>query len=71
MNLMEECRELIKSNFSAVMETDDFLNLDAKQVIKWMSGDDIIIKAEEEVFKGIVKVARLDFLGGIPPTFEL
>ena len=55
MNLMEECRELIKSNFSAVMETDDFLNLDAKQVIKWVSSDDIIIKAEEEVFKGIVK----------------
>ena len=37
------------------METDDFLNLDAKQVIKWVSSDDIIIKAEEEVFKGIVK----------------
>ena len=55
MNLMDECRELIKSNFSAVMETDDFLNLDAKQVIKWVSSDDIIIKAEEEVFKGIVK----------------
>ena len=55
MNLMEECRELIKSNFSALMETDDFLNLDAKQVIKWVSSDDIIIKAEEEVFKGIVK----------------
>ena len=55
MNLMEECRELIKSNFSAVMETDDFLNLDVRHVSKWVSSDDITVKAEEEVFKGIVK----------------
>ena len=55
MNLMEECRELIKSNFSAVMETDDFLNLDVKHVSKWVSSDDITVKAEEEVFKGIVR----------------
>ena len=54
-NLMEECRELIKSNFSAVMETDDFLNLDARHVSKWVSSDDVTVKAEEEVFKGIVK----------------
>ena len=55
MNLMEECRELIKSNFSAVMETDDFLNLDVRHVSKWVSSDDVTVKAEEEVFKGIVK----------------
>ena len=55
MNLMEECRELIKSNFSAVKETDDFLNLDVRHVSKWVSSDDITVKAEEEVFKGIVK----------------
>ena len=42
MNLKEECREFIKSNFSAVMETDDFLNLDAKQVLEWVPRDDII-----------------------------
>ena len=55
VNLKEECRELIKSNFSAVMETDDFLNLDAKQVLAWVSSDDITVSAEEEVFRGIVK----------------
>ncbi|XP_073249603.1 kelch-like protein 12 [Porites lutea] len=55
VNLKEECRELIKSNFSAVMETDDFLNLDAKQVLEWVSSDDITVSAEEEVFRGIVK----------------
>ena len=55
VNLKEECRELIKSNFSAVMETDDFLNLDAKQVLEWVSSDDVTVSAEEEVFRGIVK----------------
>ena len=55
MNLKEECREFIKSNFSAVMETDDFLNLDAKQVLEWVPRDDIIVSAEEDVFRGIVE----------------
>ena len=55
VSLKEKCLELIMSNFSAVMETDDFLNLDAKQIMEWVSSDDIIIKTEEDVFKGIVK----------------
>ena len=46
---------MINSDFSAVMETDDFLSLDIKQVMEWVSSDDIIVNAEEEVFKGIVK----------------
>jgi len=37
------------------METEDFLNLDVKQVREWVSSDDIIVSTEEEVFKGIVK----------------
>ena len=47
--------EMINSNFSVVMETDDFLNLDVKQVMEWVSSDDITVSAEEQVFKGIVK----------------
>ena len=55
VSLKEKCLELIMSNFSAVMETNDFLNLDAKQIMEWVSSDDIVVKAEEDVFKGIVK----------------
>ena len=47
--------EVINSNFSVVMETDDFLNLDVKHVMEWVSSDDITVSAEEEVFEGIVK----------------
>ena len=52
--LREKAHEMINSDFSAVMETDDFLNLDIKQVMEWVSSDDITVNAEEEVFKGIV-----------------
>ena len=55
MHLREKAREMINSDFSAVMETDDFLSLDIKQVMEWVSSDDITVNAEEEVFKGIVK----------------
>jgi len=53
--LKEEARGMINSDFSAVMETEDFLSLDMKQVMEWVSSDDIIVNTEEEVFKGIVK----------------
>jgi len=53
--LREKAREMINSDFSAVMETDDFLNLDIKQVMEWVSSDDVTVNAKEEVFNGIVK----------------
>ena len=37
------------------METEDFLKLDMKRVMEWVSSNDITVGAEEEVFKGIVK----------------
>ena len=53
--LREGAHEVINTNFSAVMETDDFLNLDIKQVIEWVSSDDVIVTDEEEIFKGIIR----------------
>ena len=38
-----------------MLETEDFVSLDIKQVIEWVSSDDITVNTEEEVFKGIVK----------------
>ena len=55
VELKEKCREVIKSKFRVVMETVDFLNLDMKQVMEWVSRDDVIVKEEEDIFKGIVK----------------
>ena len=38
--LKKKCCEAINSNFSVVTETKDFLNLDEKQVMEWVSSDD-------------------------------
>ena len=55
VELKEKCRDVINTNFSVVMETEDFLKLDQKQVMEWVSSDDVIVDAEENIFKGIVK----------------
>ena len=55
VELKEKSREVINLNFSVVMETEDFLKLDMKQVMEWVSGDDVVISAEEDVFNGILK----------------
>ena len=53
--LTEICCSVINLNFSDVLKTDDFLNLDMKQVMEWVSSDDVNVEAEEEVFTGIVE----------------
>ncbi|XP_068683048.1 kelch-like protein 17 isoform X2 [Montipora foliosa] len=53
--LMEESCQMINANFSEVMGTTDFLGLDVTQVLSWVSSDDVIVTAEEEIFKGILK----------------
>ena len=53
--LKESSCKVIHKRFSVVLETDDFLNLDVKQVMEWVSSDDVVVRAEEEIFHGIVK----------------
>jgi len=55
IELKENSRDVINSNFSVVIETEDFLKLDVEKVMEWVSSDDVTVSAEEEVFKGIVK----------------
>ncbi|XP_068729469.1 kelch-like protein 3 [Montipora capricornis] len=55
LELMHESCEFINSNFSSVMETEDFLKLDIEQVMKWVSSDYVTVGSEEEIFKGIVQ----------------
>ena len=58
--LKEKACEVVTSNFTVVMETEGFRRLQAKEVSDWISRDDIIIGAEEEVLNGIVKWASHD-----------
>ena len=54
VELKAKCCEVINSDFSVVMETGDFLNLNVQQVMEWVSSDDVIVNAEEDIFGGIV-----------------
>ena len=60
VELKEKCREVINTCFSVVMETEDFLNLDQKQVLEWVSSDDVIVNEEGDIFKGIFKWVSLN-----------
>ena len=55
------CQELvlrstnfIQDNFTFVAQSDEFLNLDAEEVEKWISSENILVAAEEDVFRIIV-----------------
>ena len=53
--LQKQAREFVFANFTSVTECEDFLNLNVKQVEEWISGDEVRVKGEEEVFQVIEK----------------
>ena len=48
--LMNNSRRFVLENFRFVAALDEFLNLEAKEVEKWLSSDDISVKTEADVF---------------------
>ena len=53
--LISNIRKFIYSNFGSVAETEWFMNLPSHEVEKWISSDDIVINAEKDVFKIILR----------------
>ena len=53
--LQERAKSFIFTNFVAVAESEDFLNLSVKEVEEWISSDAIVVKDEEEVFMVILR----------------
>ena len=49
--LGEATRKFILAHLKAVAQTEDFLNLSAREVEKWISSDEIEIDAEGDIFK--------------------
>ena len=46
--------KFIQDNFTSVTKTDEFLNLGADEVEKWISSKNILVGAEEDVFRIIL-----------------
>ena len=49
--LVNNSRKFTHDNFASVAELDEFLNLEAEEVERWISSDEICVAAEEDVFK--------------------
>ncbi|XP_078378455.1 kelch-like protein 11 [Oculina patagonica] len=58
--LIANTRKFINSNFTAVAASNDFLNLPSYEVEKWISSDEIVIDAEENVFQSILRWIHRD-----------
>ena len=53
--LLSTSRKFIHKNFASVAELDEFLVLEAEEVERWISSDDICVAAEEDVLTIIQK----------------
>ena len=53
--LIASTQKFINSNFTAVSALKGFLNLPSHEVVKWISSDEIVIDAEENVFEIILR----------------
>ena len=53
--LLTNSRRFVHENFACVAEMDEFLSLEAKEVERWISSDEIVVKAELDVFNIVQK----------------
>ena len=53
--LVAKTRKFVHENFAFVAELDEFLDLEAEEIERWISSDDICVAAEEDVLKIIQK----------------
>ena len=58
--LITNTRKFIHANFASVAEMDEFLNLEAEEVEKWISSDEISVAVEADVFKIVLKWIEQD-----------
>ena len=49
--LLNDSRSFIHANFASVADMKEFLSLEAKEVERWISSDDIVVETEAEVFQ--------------------
>ena len=53
--LVAKTRKFVHENFASVAELDEFLELEAEEVGRWISSDEICVEAEEDIFRMIQK----------------
>ena len=69
--LITNTRKFIHANFASVAEMEEFLNLEAKEVERWISSDEISVAVEADVFKIVLKWIEEDKSEGKASLEEL
>ena len=49
--LLNDSKSFIHANFASVADTKEFLSLEAKEVERWISSDEIVVETEADVFQ--------------------
>ena len=49
--LLNDSKSFIYANFASVADMDEFLSLEAKEVERWISSDEIVVETEADVFQ--------------------
>ena len=49
--LLNDSKSFIQANFASVADTTEFLSLEAKEVERWISSDEIVVETEADVFQ--------------------
>jgi len=58
--LITNTRKFIHANFASVAEMDEFLNLEAKEVERWISNDQNSVAFKADMFKIVLKWIELN-----------
>lgn len=58
--LVDNCTKFIHDNFASVAESDEFLKLEAEEVEKWISSENICVPDKEDMFRIILKWIEQD-----------
>ncbi|XP_022792369.1 kelch-like protein 12 [Stylophora pistillata] len=53
--LVNDSKSFIHANFASVADMDEFLSLEAKEVERWISSDEIVVRMEADVFQIVQK----------------
>ena len=71
--LVAKAKTFVESNFAAVAKSEEFLNLTSQEVQEWISSDEIVINAEEDIFGiilGWIAKERMSRIGKFEELFR-
>ncbi|KAL9954904.1 hypothetical protein ACROYT_G042490 [Oculina patagonica] len=58
--LAEKATNYIKTNFSHVVNSEEFVSISQKELVRFISKDDILVEKEEEVYQSVLKWVKHD-----------